>query len=60
MSRLKKLASETAVYGLSSVLGRAVNFLLFPFYTQVFLPDEYSPIIVVYAAFVFLKSRSLV
>ncbi len=54
-NRLRKLASETAIYGLSSILARAVNFLLFPFYSQVFLPDEYAPVIVIYAAFVFLN-----
>jgi len=54
-SRIRQLASETAVYGISSIVGRLVNFLLFPLYSQVFLPDEYSPIIVLYAAFVFLN-----
>lgn len=54
-SRIRQLASETAVYGVSSIVGRLVNFLLFPLYSQVFLPDEYGPIIVVYAAFVFLN-----
>lgn len=39
---LKKLASETAVYGLSSIIGRAVNFLLVPFYTSIFTESEYG------------------
>lgn len=34
MSILKKLASQTAVYGLSSVLGRMLNYLLVPLYTS--------------------------
>ncbi|MBO6575144.1 MAG: polysaccharide biosynthesis C-terminal domain-containing protein [Rhodothermales bacterium] len=55
MSRIRKLASETAVYGISSVLGRAVNFLLFPFHTQVFAPEILAPIGLVYTAFVFLN-----
>ena len=54
-SRIRQLASDTAVYGVSSIVGRLVNFLLFPLYSQVFLPDEYSPIIVLYAAFGFLN-----
>jgi O-antigen/teichoic acid export membrane protein len=33
MSQLKKLAGQTAVYGISSILGRTVNFLLIPIYT---------------------------
>lgn len=39
---LKKLAGETAIYGLSSIIGRAVNFLLVPFYTGIFSEDEYG------------------
>ena len=34
MSKIKKLASETAIYGLSSIIGKAINFLLVPFYTN--------------------------
>lgn len=33
MSSIKKLAGQTALYGLSSILARAINFLLVPFYT---------------------------
>lgn len=54
-SRIKKLASETAIYGISSILGRMINFLLFPFYSNVFPPDRYGVVTVVYAAFVFLN-----
>ena len=39
---IKKLVSETAIYGLSSVLGRMVYFLLMPLYTGVFTPDEFG------------------
>ncbi len=40
MSVLKKLAGDTALYGLSSILGRSINFLLVPLYTSVFAPGE--------------------
>jgi len=53
--RIRKLASETAVYGVSSVFGRLINFLLFPFYSNVFSPDVFEPVISVYAAFIFLN-----
>jgi O-antigen/teichoic acid export membrane protein len=53
--RIRQLASDTAVYGISSIVGRLVNFLLFPLYSHVFLPDAYGPIIILYAAFVFLN-----
>jgi O-antigen/teichoic acid export membrane protein len=37
---LKKLASEAAIYGLSSIVGRTLNYLLIPLYTAYFLPSE--------------------
>ncbi len=54
-SRIGRLASETAVYGISSVVGRLINFLLFPVYSQVFDPDVYQPIAILYAAFIFFN-----
>ena len=33
MSIIKKLASQTAIYGLSTILGRFINYLLVPLYT---------------------------
>ncbi len=54
-SRIRKLASETAIYGVSSVLGRAVNFLLFPFYSHVLRPEEFGIVGLIYAAFLFLN-----
>ncbi len=33
MSKLKSLAKDTAIYGLSSILGRFLNYLLVPLYT---------------------------
>ncbi|MEM9338863.1 MAG: oligosaccharide flippase family protein, partial [Bacteroidota bacterium] len=57
MSQLKKLASHTAIYGLSSVLGRAVNFLLVPFYTTegVLEVEEYGMVTELYAFVAFLN-----
>lgn len=42
MNPLKKLAGETAIYGLSSILGRFLNWLLVPLYTYVFVPEQYG------------------
>jgi O-antigen/teichoic acid export membrane protein len=39
---LKKLAGETAIYGISSIVSRLLYFLLTPYYTSLFLPDEYG------------------
>lgn len=42
MSLLKKLVGQTAIYGLSSIVGRLLNFLLVPLYTGIFAPEEYG------------------
>ncbi|WP_321515019.1 oligosaccharide flippase family protein [Marinifilum fragile] len=42
MNPLKKLAGETAIYGVSSIVGRFLNWLLVPLYTYIFAPDEYG------------------
>ncbi|WP_421921060.1 polysaccharide biosynthesis C-terminal domain-containing protein [Marinifilum sp.] len=42
MNPLKKLAGETAIYGVSSIVGRFLNWLLVPLYTYIFAPNEYG------------------
>ncbi|MEQ9230011.1 MAG: polysaccharide biosynthesis permease, partial [Cyclobacteriaceae bacterium] len=54
MSTLRKLFGETAIYGASSIFGRAINFLLVPLYTAVFSPDEYGVVTELYAYVAFL------
>ncbi len=39
---LKKLAGETAIYGLSTILARVLNFLLVPLYTNVLSTANYG------------------
>lgn len=53
MSILKKLASQTAVYGLSTMLGRFLNYALVPLYLSKFTPAEYGVVSVMftYASF---------
>lgn len=55
MNPLKKLASDTAVYGLSSIIGRVLNYLLVPLYTSILLPAEYGIITEFYAYMAFLN-----
>lgn len=55
MSRLKELFSDTAIYGLSSVVARFLGYLLVPFYTSFFLPGEYGVIGLIYAGIGFLN-----
>ena len=54
MNPLKKLASQTAIYGLSSVVGRLLNYLLVPLYTRYFSPEDYGVVTELYAYVAFL------
>lgn len=54
MNYIKKLAGQTAIYGLSSVVPRLLNYLLVPLYTRVFLPEEYGIVTEMYAYLAFL------
>jgi O-antigen/teichoic acid export membrane protein len=52
---IKKLLGQTAVYGLSSIIGRLLNYLLVPLYTQVFAdPSDYGVVSELYAWVAFL------
>jgi len=51
---LKKLAGQTMIYGLSSIVGRMLNFLLVPVYTAVLLPPDYGIVSELYAYVAFL------
>lgn len=54
-SDLKQLGKETAIYGISTILSRFLNFLLVPFFTNVFTQAEYGIITNVYAYIAFLN-----
>ncbi len=54
MNPIKRLASQTAVYGISSVLGRFLNYLLVPLFTYTFAPAEYGVVAEFYAYMGFL------
>jgi len=51
---LRRLAGQTAIYGLSNILGRIINFLLVPLYTRVFIPEEYGIVTEMYVYVAFL------
>ncbi len=46
---LKQLAGQTAVYGVSSIIGRLVNYLLVPLHTYNFITAEYGEVSNMYA-----------
>ncbi len=49
MNPLKKLAGQTAVYGLSSIVGRLLNYLLVPIYTYRFATGDYGVVTEMYS-----------
>lgn len=48
MASIKSLARDTAVYGLSSIVGRFLNWCLVPMYTHLFSKSEYGVVTLVY------------
>ena len=48
MSQIKKLAGQTAYYGISSILGRVLNFVLLPIYTSQLVQEEYGVVTYLY------------
>jgi O-antigen/teichoic acid export membrane protein len=42
MGNLKKLAGETAVYGLTTTVARIINFFFMPFYTRILSTEVYG------------------
>jgi len=55
MNPLKKLASEAGLYGLPSILGRLLNYLLVPIHTGVFVREQFGSIGELYAYAAFLN-----
>lgn len=49
MAGIKSLAKETAVYGLSSIIGRFLNWCLVPLYVYLFPADEYGIVSYLYS-----------
>jgi O-antigen/teichoic acid export membrane protein len=54
IDKILRLGKEAAIYGLSSIVGRFLNFLLVPFYTNLLLPSEYGVIANLYAYIAFV------
>jgi O-antigen/teichoic acid export membrane protein len=47
--KLKELTKDTAIYGISTMVGRFLNFILVPFYTNIFVPSDYGIVQLLYA-----------
>ena len=55
MSNFKKLARQTAVYGLSSILGRSINFLMIIVYTEYLTKEAMGSFTSIYALIGFMN-----
>jgi O-antigen/teichoic acid export membrane protein len=42
LNPIRQLAGQTAIYGLSSIVGRLLNYLLVPLYTRVLITSDYG------------------
>jgi O-antigen/teichoic acid export membrane protein len=49
LNPFKKLASDTAIYGTSSILGRILNWCLAPYYSFIFAPEIFAVFTNLYA-----------
>ena len=56
MSQIKKLAGQTAIYGISSILGKTINFLLIPIYTSYLPKEDVGAFTVIYSFIIFVFS----
>ena len=54
-SILKKLAGQTALYGVSSILGRLLNYLLVPIHTTIFASAQLGVVTNLYAYVAFMN-----
>ena len=55
LAQIRRLGTDTAIYGISTVVGRFLSFLLVPFYTNVIRPGEYGIVANVYSIIAFLN-----
>lgn len=55
LEKIKSLSKQTLIYGTSTIVGRFLNFILVPFYTNIFPPSEYGIVSVVFAYIAFLN-----
>jgi O-antigen/teichoic acid export membrane protein len=54
MPTIRALAGQTVIYGLSSIVGRFLNYLLVPLHTAIFVAEQYGIITEMYAYVAFL------
>lgn len=55
LNKIKQLGKDTLIYGTSTVIGRLLNFLLVPIYTNYLLPSEYGVTAYIFSLIAFLN-----
>lgn len=55
LDKIKSLSKQTLIYGTSTIIGRFLNFILVPFYTNVFPPSDYGVVAIIFAYIAFLN-----
>jgi O-antigen/teichoic acid export membrane protein len=55
LDKIKRLGSDTAIYGISTILGRFLTFLLTPLYTHVLSAEDLGVVATAYAYIAFLN-----
>lgn len=55
LDKLRSLASDTAVYGVSTIVGRFLSFLLTPLYLNYLLPAEFGQVALLYSYIAFVN-----
>ena len=53
--KIRRLGSDTALYGISTILGRFLTFILTPIYTHVLITDDLGVVATVYAYIAFFN-----
>lgn len=51
---IRELAGQTAIYGMSTIIGRLLNYLLVPLHVAIFQPEAYGVVTELYAYAAFL------
>lgn len=55
LHKLRSLASDTAVYGISTIIGRFLSFLLTPLYLNYLAPAEFGEVALLYSYIAFVN-----
>lgn len=55
LEKIKSLGADTLIYGISTIVGRFVGFLLVPIYTHALAPNQYGIVAIIFTYIAFLN-----